>query len=416
MKIIVSESQYKKIIRSVQEQNTALSNVLNLLLRDDGDYDNELQNSGSNETKSNRDDVTIESGSYYINPNYESVTINYGPKAVKLNKDADTLLKSITYETGMNSIYVSSTLRTYVDQARVNKRHTKEQMKKWYCRKDQSSELCDELLSVWGKLKSGSMSEEEFGTFLKDRDDKLGKKFSNHLTGYAIDVVPYNQKLVDTTNKIISTGNSGIKRVLPEPDNNSVHIEFVFPVTGESGIKTPKIKSNGNNVVDKGNFVIDTRNPKSNEYALIYGGYPSSNYGAKFMYEQGKTESKLSNKNIFYSDRELPITSVESELRKINPDAKIRSVSGFSGGGPKTIEAMNSGKYKFIGLIDPYINTPLNSLPNNTKMISNSGVWGGYPEARTSLKKMEESGVSEFVSTNHLSMPKFFFEKYGELI
>lgn len=39
MRIIVSESQYKKIIKSVQEQSSALSNVLSLLLPDDEDED-----------------------------------------------------------------------------------------------------------------------------------------------------------------------------------------------------------------------------------------------------------------------------------------------------------------------------------------------------------------------------------------
>lgn len=420
MKIIVSESQYKKIIQSVQEQDSKLVKVLDFLLSK-GDED-ESEDVSSDESLSNIEssDTIIEPGSYYMNPNYESVKIEYGGNAVKLNNDAEILLKSIAYETGMKTIYVSSTLRTYKDQARVNKRHSRQQIKNWYCRKDQSAETCNELLNTWDKLKSGTMSEEDYAKFLKDRDKKLGRLFSNHLSGHAIDITPYSQKLVDTTNKIISKGNSGIKRAFPEPDNNSVHLEFLFPVTGQSGVKSPEMrkkeKSSKNDVINKGNFVIDTKNKKSNEYALVYGGYPSTSYGAKFMYEQGKNEPKLSNRNIFYSDKELPITSVEEELRKINPDAKIRSVSGFSGGGPKTIEAMNSGRYKFIGLIDPYIKNPLSSLPDNTKMISNHTVWGGYPEARASLKKMEQSKVSEFVSTNHLSMPKYFFEKYGELI
>ena len=421
MKIIVSESQYKKIIHSVQEQSSALNNILNLLLSPDEDeeeYDDNTEKVSNNNIKSDNNDVIIDPGSYFVKPGYDKVTIEYGSLAVKLNNDAEILLKSIAYETGMDKIFVISTLRTYQDQARVNKKNNRLQIKRWYCRRNHSSESCNELLSNWDKLKSGEMSEEKYAQFLKDRDSKLGTLISNHIPGYAIDIVPYNQKLVDTTKKIKSNNNSGIKSVFPELDNDCVHLEFVFPVTGQSGVTTPKLrkkdKSIKNDVIEKGNFVIDTRNPKSNEYSLVYGGYPSSNYGGKFMYEQGKNESKLSNTNVFYSDKELPISSIELELKKINPDAKIKSVSGFSGGGPKTLEAMNSGKYKFIGLIDPYIKNPLDKLPNNTKMISNHSVWSGYPEARSALKKMEQSGVSEFIATDHLSMPKYFFKEYGD--
>ena len=265
------------------------------------------------------------------------------------------------------------------------------------------------------------MTQQEYADYLKDRDKKRGGLMSNHLSGLAIDITPYSEKFASTAEKLMKKGNSGIKKVLREKSNGAVHIEFVFPVTDKGGIgdvpsKSPTKRSEkkSDKMFSKQGVIIDTVNSSSNEYGLVYGGTPSSKYGAKFMYEQG---ASILNKNMIYANNEIPISSIEQELKSINPNGKIKSVSGFSGGGPKTIEAMNLGKYDFIGLIDPFISQVYTSLPSNVKMISRGNNWSGYPSVRDVLNKMESAGTSELIASNsynHNSMPEVFFKKYGK--
>jgi len=59
---------------------------------------------------------------YFTNPNYSNVGLSYDPKsptAHKLNADAERLLKSLLAEAGISSAIITSTRRTYDDQARI---------------------------------------------------------------------------------------------------------------------------------------------------------------------------------------------------------------------------------------------------------------------------------------------------------
>ena len=67
----------------------------------------------------------FEPGEFFVHPNAESIKINYGPKAVKLNSPAELLLKSIFAQANTPNLKVTSTLRTYDDQARVNKQNSR---------------------------------------------------------------------------------------------------------------------------------------------------------------------------------------------------------------------------------------------------------------------------------------------------
>jgi hypothetical protein len=260
------------------------------------------------------------------------------------------------------------------------------------------------------------MTQQQYADYLKDRDKKNGTLISNHILGLSIDITPYDSNLADVVEKLSTSPNSGVKKVVREQNNNTIHIDFKFPITGQSGVKKPKIENQGiDSITQEGIIIKSPTNQK--EYALVYGGYPSSTYGAKFMAEQGK--NILSNKNVIYADKEKSIPNIEKVLQKTNPNAKITSVSGFSGGGPNTLRAMESGKYKFIGLIDPYIDKELSRLPANTKMISRAKNWTGYPNVKKVLTKMENSEVSDLVdssSYNHLEMPKIFFDRYKGLM
>jgi peptidoglycan hydrolase-like protein with peptidoglycan-binding domain len=175
-------------------------------------------------------------------------------------------------------------------------------------------------------------------------------------------------------------------------------------------------------IADLGGYVI-VKGLDSNDFALIYGGTPSKDWGAKRMFQLLDGILAGFGKNVIYSNNENPISSVESTLKSKYPDAKVVSVSGFSGGGPKTLEAMTSNKYKFIGLIDPFIRKPLLNLPQNTKIMYNAGNWGGIPafnEVNKMMTAMQSTGSEEVkggaVNLRHDKIPAEFFTKYGKLI
>lgn len=368
---------------------------------------------GSSSSSDSGGGTQVSAGKYFVHPNADSINIKYRSSAIPLNKDAEKLLKSIFAEAGTTNLEVTSTLRTYEDQARANSQNSRANIVAWYG---------GDVAQAWDKLKAGQMIQQDFANFLKERDTKRGKLMSNHLSGFAIDVVPYSDQFASTAEKLMKQGGSGIRKVLREKSNNAVHIEFDFSVTDKAGLSSPsqstptkRQEKGADKAIFKSGLVIDKRTD-SPDYALVYGGTPSNKYGGQFMYEKGKN---ILNKNVIYANNEIPIQQVEQELKTTDPNGKIVSVSGFSGGGPKTLAAMDSGKYKFIGLIDPYINSVRQSLPSNAKMISRGNNWTGYPSVKNVLNSMEAAGTSELVTANtynHDSMPEYFFQKYGELM
>lgn len=413
MKIIISESQYNKIIQNIQEQESYLGKLLNFLSPNKDEDEEEDEDEEYNRDSENTDsDIIVDPGEYYIHPNYDTVTIEYTSKAIQLNNDAEILVKSIAKKANKSKITITSTLRTYEDQARTNRNNSRTDIINWYCGGNSNCEL----VKKWDSFVKGNMTQQQYADYLKEQDKKNRTLISKHILGLSIDITPFDSNLADVAEKLSKSPNSGVKYVVREENNNTVHIEFKFPVTGESGVKKPKIENQGIESITQDGIIIKSTENK-NEYALVYGGHPSSTYGAKFMAEQGK--NILSDKNVIYADKEKSIPEIEKVLEKTNPNAKITSVSGFSGGGPNTLRAMESGKYKFIGLIDPYIDKELSSLPLNTKMMSRAKNWTGYPKVKEVLTKMENSGVSDLVdssSYNHLEIPKIFFDKYKRLM
>lgn len=368
--------------------------------------------SSSNTSSSSSGGSTLVSASkYFVHPNADSINIKYRSSAIPLNKDAEKLLKSIFAEAGTTNLEVTSTLRTYEDQARANSQNSRSNIVAWYG---------GDVAQEWDKLKANQITQQEFANFLKDRDSKRGKLMSNHLSGFAIDIVPYNDTFANIAEKLMKQGGSGIRKVLREKSNNAVHIEFDFSVTDKAGLSSPsqvtsnnKQEKRADKAINKSGVIIDKRTD-SPDYSLVYGGTPSNKYGAQFMYDKGKN---ILNKNVIYANNEITISQIENQLASVDSKGKIVSVSGFSGGGPKTLEAMDSGKYKFIGLIDPFIKSVRQSLPSNAKMISRGNNWTGYPSVKNILNSMEAAGTSELVaanSYNHNSMPEIFFQKYGQ--
>jgi LAS superfamily LD-carboxypeptidase LdcB len=246
--------------------------------------------------------------------------------------------------------------------------------------------------------------------------------FSQHHTGKAFDIFSVDPSWWDSKPEVkkwvadnaikygfeITYKTNGVLRIA-EPWH-------LFYVGGESD-EDEKTGSDGGEkkTISKASYIIDLNNPESKNIGLVWGGTPSSTYGASFMKKQG--ENYFTNKNIIYSDHENSLSDIKKFIKKELGDGyTINSVSGFSKGAEKTWGEIN-GDYDFVGLIDPSTSIAKTSLPSNVKMMSNHSNWSYYPNMLAAIKTMEKSGLSERVGDdkkyNHLDIPKIFFEKYS---
>jgi len=178
----------------------------------------------------------------------------------------------------------------------------------------------------------------------------------------------------------------------------------------EALIEEEKSASNENKsiIVHKGN--------SGNSFAIIFGGTPSSKYGAKWLESKGKIY--LGGKNVAYSDWEKTIPEVTSFIQSNYPGATINSISGFSKGGRRAWPAV--GKYNFVGLIDPSIEgdyTIIKTVPPEAKVILTylpTRTWG-----RAGLDyAIEKLGTSRVVGINkiHDDQPEEFFKRYFSVL
>lgn len=170
--------------------------------------------------------------------------------------------------------------------------------------------------------------------------------------------------------------------------------------------------------IEKPSYIISLNNPSNKKIALIWGGTPSSNYGAYFMEKEG--EPFFKNKNVIYSNWENSLSEIENILKENGlSEYKINSISGFSKGGEATWGYINSG-YDFIGLIDPSTPKSYDTLPENVKMFSNNTNWKGHPKMKKNIKKLEDNGSSKRIGNdltyNHLEIPKLFFQEYSSIM
>jgi hypothetical protein len=166
-----------------------------------------------------------------------------------------------------------------------------------------------------------------------------------------------------------------------------------------------------------GTYIIDMKNPTSKDITVIWGGMPSSQYGAKYMRE--KATGYFNNKNVIYSNYENSLETLKTILKnKGIKDFRIKSVSGFSRGGINVWDNLNGG-YDFVGLIDPSTPKVYDKLPPKVKMISKWDNWGCCPIYRKNIKQMEDSGASKRIEGkgyNHLEMPEKFYKLYSNLM
>ena len=429
-KIVISEEE-KKYIKGLYKISEQEKNPMQVVLgramekleklkrgEIDPEEDTTTDSTSQDGTSDSLSTSNFEPGEFFVHPNAESIKINYGLKAVKLNAPAELLLKSIFAQANTPNLKVTSTLRTYDDQARVNKQNSRTNIASWYGQ---------DVVQVWDKYMAGEMTQKQYADFLEDRDKKRGKVLSNHIPGFAIDVTPYSDQFASAAEKLMKKPNSGIRKVLREKSNNAVHIEFNFPVTDKGGVGTiPKMPSKKeekrfDKQMSKGGIIVDKNNNTSN-YAIVFGGSPSSSYGAQFMFDKGS--KILSDKNVVYSNFENSLDSVLNQIKSQDPNAKITSVSGFSAGGKNAWEAATKG-YK-VGLIDPVVpdfasqfvgSNFTGELPSNIRMISRQENWSGqFRKHGERLKNLELAQPDVRRNVKHADMPSQFFSDFKNFV
>ncbi len=159
------------------------------------------------------------------------------------------------------------------------------------------------------------------------------------------------------------------------------------------------------------NYEVCQDAPHSKKWTIVWGGKPSSNYGAKFMEKQ--TNNAFHNENVLYADYQFTIESCKSLISKFCKDFKIVSVYGFSRGGVNAWEQI--GKVDFVGLIDPLVpkNYKLDFDASKVFMLYNTGVWDKNNKDRLDKVALYlGNNHSKRLYMPHLDIPKLFFTKY----
>jgi peptidoglycan hydrolase-like protein with peptidoglycan-binding domain len=165
----------------------------------------------------------------FSHPDAEAVKLTYGPNAVKLNAKAEYLLKSILASCGMTGATLTSTLRTYHDQARITLTQTlpnkgEATVRQWYGQ------------SVLDACKTYKGDVEGMAKWWKEYDGKRGAVSSKHLSNLAMDVVPSGDraKFAAKVQELKSKTGTGVLKIIPKGVMNEPvdHVEFTFPVTG----------------------------------------------------------------------------------------------------------------------------------------------------------------------------------------
>jgi peptidoglycan hydrolase-like protein with peptidoglycan-binding domain len=167
----------------------------------------------------------------FSHPDAGKVVLTYGiqgdgKQVVKMNHKAEYLLKSIVASVGVRGARLTSTLRTYHDQARITVTQTyvasPSKVATWY-----GQAVLDECERRLNDI-------EGFAKWWQEYDRKRGRFSSKHLTNRALDVVPDGDraKFAAKVQELVPVKGSGVARIIPkgvmgEPVD---HVEFTFDV------------------------------------------------------------------------------------------------------------------------------------------------------------------------------------------
>jgi hypothetical protein len=184
----------------------------------------------------------------------------------------------------------------------------------------------------------------------------------------------------------------------------------------------------GENKIEKSSELIFSIPDKKGKLPIIYvfGGISYAN--PEWMLKQ-TPQYILSRAFVVFAPYTSSFSSVKTKAenfidnKKLNIDKNKVSITGFSAGGINVQKAYNQD-FKFVGLIDPSTRSEYLNLPfdKNIKMIYNDANWGGLPNIKAVLPKLDtainiKGGNAEKVKLTHADIPKYFFDKFkNELV
>lgn len=176
-------------------------------------------------------------------------------------------------------------------------------------------------------------------------------------------------------------------------------------------------------IFNKDTYKISFPKTTSEEGALfIFGGLGMG--GKSYVYD--KVPEDIKEKRIVISadynqSLENIITKIKEDFENTNEtptDFEIKSVCGFSGGGPSTLKQL--GKGYFIGLMDPHINAngiyllenkvPSEQTLDKIKMVYSLGFWKGYETHSQEVTSFRNTGK------HHPENPYFNLIKAKEIL
>ncbi len=165
---------------------------------------------------------------YFYHADSSKVTLSYGPNAVRLVANAESLLKSILASVNILSAELTSTLRTYHDQARITMTQTypnnPSTVATWY-----GQEVLDAC-----KRFAPNRDIAGFATWWEAHDKRRGRVSSLHLSNQAMDVVPSRSRetFAKAVADLVPVSGSGVRRIIPKGQLNEPvdHVEFTFSV------------------------------------------------------------------------------------------------------------------------------------------------------------------------------------------
>lgn len=170
-------------------------------------------------------DASESTGGYFSHPRANQVSLTYGDNAVRLNSTAAHLLKSILAACDIFSAHLTSTLRTYHDQARICLEQVDQATTlKWY-----GGKVAEARIRFAGNIQG-------FADWWEAYDQKRSRVSSRHLSNQAMDVVPSErrQEFAEKVEFLVPVSGSGVRRIIPKGTMNEPvdHVEFTFKVTG----------------------------------------------------------------------------------------------------------------------------------------------------------------------------------------
>ena len=167
----------------------------------------------------------------FSHPDANKVSLTYGVQGDgtpvrQMTPKAEQLLKSILASVGMHGAKLTSTLRTYHDQARITVTQTyvssPSKVATWYGQPvlDECKKRLDDIAG--------------FAKWWEEYDRKRGKFSSKHLSNRALDVVPSGDraKFAAKVKELVPISGSGVARIIAKGEMGEPvdHVEFTFDV------------------------------------------------------------------------------------------------------------------------------------------------------------------------------------------